>query len=106
METHPSPLLSSQELIPLVTVDDLLRRCQNLLSELEAYQKYVLEHKRMSNGHGDSNGADHLRPFRNAVLAEQKSLEKVDLQTLQSLPHPPPSTNGRWREHQRYQAQS
>ncbi|KAL8643799.1 MAG: hypothetical protein Q9226_008115, partial [Calogaya cf. arnoldii] len=49
--------------------EDLVRRCDKLLGELEAYQKYLAR----------SNQGDNveIKPFRNSIAAELKSLEKL-----------------------------
>lgn len=49
--------------------DDLLKGCHELLSELKAFQQYLEDQKR-----------DHtveVKPFRNSITAELKSLEKL-----------------------------
>lgn len=49
--------------------DDLVRRCHELLNELEAFGNYLKECKQ--------EHAVELKPFRNSIAAELKSLERV-----------------------------
>ncbi|KAL8737992.1 MAG: hypothetical protein Q9181_001174 [Wetmoreana brouardii] len=49
--------------------EDLVRRCRELLTELESFQEYLIEHKREHEV--------EFKPFRNTVTAELKSLEKL-----------------------------
>ena len=55
-------------------VDDLLARCHNLLNELEQFQTYLVERKK--------EHTVELRHFRNSVLSELKSLERVRIPFL------------------------
>ena len=50
--------------------EDLVKRCDKLLDELEAYQRYLTQSKQ---GHNVE-----VKPFRNSIAAELKSLEKVN----------------------------
>lgn len=50
--------------------EDLVKRCDQLLDELEAYQRYLTQSKQ---GHNVE-----IKPFRNSIAAELKSLEKVN----------------------------
>lgn len=49
--------------------EELVKRCDKLLAELEAYQSYLAQNKQ---GH-----SVEVKPFRNSIAAELKSLEKV-----------------------------
>jgi hypothetical protein len=49
--------------------EDLLQQCQALLSELEEFQQYLVKQKKDS-------GVE-LRHFKNSVITEIRSLEKV-----------------------------
>ncbi|KAL8776406.1 MAG: hypothetical protein Q9213_008288 [Squamulea squamosa] len=49
--------------------EDLVRRCSELLGELEAFQEYLARSKK---GHNVE-----VKPFRNSIAAELKSLEKL-----------------------------
>ncbi|KAL8993704.1 MAG: hypothetical protein Q9169_006151 [Polycauliona sp. 2 TL-2023] len=49
--------------------EDLVKKCQKLLNELEAYQSYLAQRKQ---GHNVE-----VKPFRNSIAAELKSLEKL-----------------------------
>ena len=49
--------------------EDLVRRCKQLLGELEAFQQYL--------AHSQQGQNVEVKPFRNSVAAELKSLEKV-----------------------------
>lgn len=49
--------------------EELVKRCDKLLGELEAYQSYLAQNKQ---GHNVE-----VKPFRNSIAAELKSLEKV-----------------------------
>ncbi|KAL8705689.1 MAG: hypothetical protein Q9201_001209 [Fulgogasparrea decipioides] len=51
--------------------EDLVRRCRELLTELESFQEYLAEQK--------PEHEVELKPFRNTVTAELKSLEKLRL---------------------------
>ncbi|KAL8843248.1 MAG: hypothetical protein Q9176_002201 [Flavoplaca citrina] len=50
--------------------ENLVKRCDKLLEELEAYQRYLTQSKQ---GHNVE-----VKPFRNSIAAELKSLEKVN----------------------------
>ncbi|KAI4261354.1 MAG: hypothetical protein L6R42_003447 [Xanthoria sp. 1 TBL-2021] len=50
-------------------VEELVKRCDKLLGELEAYQSYLAQNKQ---GHNVE-----VKPFRNSIAAELKSLEKL-----------------------------
>lgn len=52
-----------------VIAEDLVKRCHELLNELEAFQKYLQGSKQEETV--------ELKPFRNSVAAELKSLERV-----------------------------
>lgn len=52
-----------------VLVEDLLRRCHDLLNELEGFKTFLQEQKK--------ENAVELRQFCNSVASELKSLEKV-----------------------------
>ncbi|KAI4124465.1 MAG: hypothetical protein LQ338_004783 [Usnochroma carphineum] len=49
--------------------EDLLRRCHELLNELETFHNYLTERK--------SEHMVELKPFRNSISAELKSLERL-----------------------------
>ncbi|KAI4222874.1 MAG: hypothetical protein L6R36_005834 [Xanthoria steineri] len=49
--------------------EELVKRCDKLLAELEAYQSYLAQNKQ---GH-----SVEVKPFRNSIAAELKSLEKL-----------------------------
>ena len=49
--------------------EDLLKRCHLLLSELEDFKSYLIKESK--------ENAVELKPFRNSVISEIKSLEKV-----------------------------
>lgn len=49
--------------------DDLLKGCHVLLSELRIFQQYLEDQKREHNV--------EVKPFRNSITAELKSLERV-----------------------------
>ncbi|KAL8868898.1 MAG: hypothetical protein Q9198_008025 [Flavoplaca austrocitrina] len=49
--------------------ENLVKRCDKLLEELEAYQRYLTQSKQ---GHNVE-----VKPFRNSIAAELKSLEKL-----------------------------
>lgn len=50
-------------------VEDLLKRCRDLLSELDQFRTFLVKSKKTN--------VVELRQFHNSVLAELKSLEKV-----------------------------
>lgn len=50
-------------------VEDLLKRCHDLLSELDQFRTFLVESKKLN--------AVEIRQFHNSVLAELKSLERV-----------------------------
>ncbi|KAL8916441.1 MAG: hypothetical protein Q9208_008507 [Pyrenodesmia sp. 3 TL-2023] len=52
-----------------VIAEDLVNRCHELLNELEAFQKYLQGCKQEE--------AVELKPFRNSIAAELKSLERL-----------------------------
>ena len=52
-----------------VLVGDLLKRCRDLLDELEEFKSFLVEQKK--------ENAVELRQFYNSVASELKSLEKV-----------------------------
>ncbi len=52
-----------------ILAENLVERCQELLNELEAFQKYLRECKQEQSV--------ELKPFRNSIAAELKSLERV-----------------------------
>lgn len=52
-----------------VLAEALVKRCHELLDELEKFRQYLAERKR--------EHTVELKPFRNSVVAELKSLEKV-----------------------------
>ncbi|KAL8687692.1 MAG: hypothetical protein Q9218_006207 [Villophora microphyllina] len=54
---------------PFNLADDLVNRCHELLNELEAFQTFLKESKR--------EHAVEVKPFRNTVTAELRSLEKL-----------------------------
>ena len=54
---------------PATTVDDLLAKCRGLLKELEQFQEYLRE--------WNKEQTVELRPFRNSIQSELKSLERV-----------------------------
>ena len=54
---------------PRVKVDELLAKCHDLLSELEDFQKFLVEQKK--------EHVVEIRQFRNSVASELKSLERV-----------------------------
>jgi hypothetical protein len=49
--------------------EDLLQQCQVLLSELEEFQQYLVKQKK--------DISVELRHFKNSVITEVRSLEKV-----------------------------
>ncbi|KAL8949841.1 MAG: hypothetical protein Q9222_004081 [Ikaeria aurantiellina] len=49
--------------------DDLIKRCTGLLKELEAFQEHLVKCKR--------NRSVEVKPFRNSVASELKTLEKL-----------------------------
>lgn len=49
--------------------EDLLRRCHELLDELQVFQEYLAKQKQAH--------AVEVKPFRNSIIAELKSLERV-----------------------------
>ncbi|KAL8812927.1 MAG: hypothetical protein Q9200_000666 [Gallowayella weberi] len=53
----------------VVLAEELVGRCKQLLGDLEAFQDYLAQHNR---GH-----IVEVKPFRNSVAAELKSLEKL-----------------------------
>ncbi|KAL8680397.1 MAG: hypothetical protein Q9186_003426 [Xanthomendoza sp. 1 TL-2023] len=53
----------------VVLAEELVRRCNELLGELEAFQNYLVQSNR---GHNVE-----VKPFRNSVAAELKSLDKL-----------------------------
>ncbi|KAL8829525.1 MAG: hypothetical protein Q9170_006127 [Blastenia crenularia] len=74
-ELSPSPnRASSNDGTELA--EDLLRRCYELLKELEVFQKYLEEQKR--------EHTVELKPFRNSISAESKSLERLRLANPES----------------------
>lgn len=52
-----------------VRVEDLLRNCHALLTELEAFRTFLVQRK--------NEQTVEIRQFRNSVQSELKSLEKV-----------------------------
>ena len=69
-DTRPLDISSDEPSEGASLAKDLVRRCQKLLSELESFQKYL---EGCSQEH-----AVEVKPFQNAVLAESRSLDKVD----------------------------
>lgn len=65
-----SPSNKASPLDGAVLADDLVRRCQQLLDELDAFQKYLIKCKR--------EHTVELKPFRHSISAELKFLEKVN----------------------------
>ena len=53
----------------VISADALLTKCHELLDELEKFQAFLLQEKK--------EHTVQLRQFRNSVIAELKSLEKV-----------------------------
>ncbi|KAL9013945.1 MAG: hypothetical protein Q9173_001382 [Seirophora scorigena] len=64
-----SPSNKASPLDGAVLADDLVMRCQELLDELDAFQKYLIECKR--------EHSVELKPFRHSISAELKFLEKL-----------------------------
>ena len=54
---------------PVAKSDQLLAQCRDLLSELEDFQKFLVEQKK--------EHVVEIRQFRNSVASELKSLERV-----------------------------
>ena len=54
---------------PVTSADALLTKCHELLDELEKFQAFLLQEKK--------ENTVQLRQFRNSVISELKSLEKV-----------------------------
>ncbi|MCJ1281570.1 hypothetical protein MMC26_000890 [Xylographa opegraphella] len=55
--------------IPVISADALLTKCHELLGELEKFQAFLLQEKK--------EHTVQLRQFRNSVVSELKSLEKL-----------------------------
>ncbi|KAL8667162.1 MAG: hypothetical protein Q9168_007307, partial [Polycauliona sp. 1 TL-2023] len=49
--------------------EDLVNKCEKLLNELEAYRSYLAQSKQTQHN-------VEVKPFRNSIAAELKSLEK------------------------------
>ena len=64
---------SSQNSAATVTVGDLLDKCRDLLSELEQFREYLAER--------NTEQTVELRPFRNSIQSELRSLERVVTQS-------------------------
>ena len=52
-----------------ILVEDLLKKCHDLLNELDQFRTFVAENNRQN--------AVEIRQFQNSILSELKSLEKV-----------------------------
>ncbi|KAL8968315.1 MAG: hypothetical protein Q9183_002519 [Haloplaca sp. 2 TL-2023] len=68
-DTRPLDISSNEPSEGTLLAKDLVRRCQKLLSELETFHEYL---KGCSQEH-----AVEVKPFRNAVQAESRSLDKL-----------------------------
>ena len=55
--------------VPVKSADSLLAKCYELLDELEKFQAFLSQEKK--------EHTVQLRQFRNSVISERKSLEKV-----------------------------
>ena len=64
-ETEADPQLQP----PSITVDELLDKCHALLNELEQFRVFLVERKK--------EHTIEIRQFRNSVVSELKSLERV-----------------------------
>lgn len=76
---------------PVVRVDELLAGCHDLLKELEDFQKFLVVQKK--------EHVVEIRQFRNSVVSELKSLEKVSVRRYPTvrfianrIPSSPPQT--------------
>ena len=52
-----------------ILVEDLLKKCQNLLNELAQFHTFLVESKKQN--------VVEIRHFQNSILSELKSLERV-----------------------------
>ena len=52
-----------------ILVEDLLKKCEDLLDELDQFRTFLVESKKQN--------AVEIRQFHNSVLSELKSLERV-----------------------------
>lgn len=57
-----------------ITIESLLAKCQNLLDEIQQFRDYLGQHRK--------DKEVDVRHFQNAILSEQKSLEKVYISTF------------------------
>lgn len=65
LDTSPKAHLSEG----IALAEELVGKCHDLLGELEAFQEYLV--------HSDRGHNIELKPFKNSVAAELRSLEKV-----------------------------
>ena len=73
MGPSPSPIDGAE------LADDLLIRCRGLLNELKVFQEYLEQQKR--------EHSIEIKPFRNSITAELKSLERVSRPGMMSACH-------------------
>ena len=69
MMTDPAADDEVETQIPAISADTLLTKCHELLDELEQFQAFLVQEKK--------EHTVQLRQFRNSVISELKSLEKV-----------------------------
>ena len=61
-----------------ILVEDLLKRCHDLLNELDRFRTFIAESKKEK--------VIEIRQFQNSVLSELKSLERVRKPTTMVIP--------------------
>lgn len=64
-----------------ILVEDLLKKCHDLLNELDQFRTFVAENNRQN--------AVEIRQFQNSILSELKSLEKVYRLHIERQPFKP-----------------
>ena len=75
MEDEQDELASSVALAgETITIDSLLERCHSLLDEIQRFQEYLVQHRK--------DKEVDVRHFQNAIVSEQKSLDKVYISTF------------------------